>query len=64
MREFGGVAVDEFAVVGGEVFSCCLVFGEVPTGGEFGLQGLVTKQETPSVLSLFTNTFLSSLCQT
>lgn len=45
MREFGGVAVDELAIVSGEVFSCCLVFGEVPTGGKFGLQGLVTKYD-------------------
>lgn len=43
MREFGGIAVDECAIVGGEIFSRCLVFGKVPAGGEFGLQGLGTK---------------------
>lgn len=46
MRKFGGVAVDECTVVSGEIFSCCLVFGEVPTGGKFGLQSLVTEQKT------------------
>lgn len=44
MRELGGVAVDERAVVFGVIFSCCLVFGKIPTGGEFRLQGLVAKQ--------------------
>lgn len=43
MGEFGGIAADECTIVGGVIFPCRLVFGEVPTGGEFGLQGLVTR---------------------
>ena len=43
MREFGCIAVDDFAVVSGVIFPRCLIFGKVPAGGEFGLQGLVTK---------------------
>lgn len=60
MRELGSVAVDERAIVSGEIFSCCLVFGKVPTGGEFGLQSLVTKQEIQSAFCLIMNIF--SVC--
>lgn len=58
MWELCGIAVDEFAVVCGIIFSSCLVFGKVPAGGDFGLQSLITKQEIPSVFSPIINTFL------
>lgn len=52
MGELDGVAVDEFSVVCGVILSRRLVFGKVPTGGDFGLQSLITKQEVGLVFSL------------
>lgn len=56
MGELGGVAVEEAAVFFGVVFSRLLVFGEVPAGGELGLQSLEAKQET-NRFSLIVSTF-------
>lgn len=44
VRELGGVAVDERALVCGIGFPRCLIFGKVPTSCKFGLQSLVTTE--------------------